>query len=436
MNRHLIISIFVLVTALNCFADLQFSGNVKPVVTVTATPSSGLECVYVLDNTEGVSISLSGNDIVKWSRFGSAGAAYAESVGTSKSIELGSDDSGYIAEVEGRSYYFWIVNYEKHKYYASELKLDPESTDCQRYVFTFIGNAKPMTYYSINGKAESINRQIELSYSTMQYDSDMHNYKTVEATKYFESINSTVYADASLIDTSFSLTGDRFMAYWGDAVSITTPEIKSMSIAAETDAEQIQRDIDNEQTVSVGALGGSAPCEIIFSAAVTDAASFYEWQLSSNQDFDQIDDRYRQTELDYTFKEYGTTYVRFFAANSDGGCEYISPTYDVTIGESSLICPNAFSPQSSPGVNDEWKVSYKSIVSFECHIFNRWGTEMFSFTDPSLGWDGKYKNKYVPAGVYYYVIKARGSDGRTYNLSGDINIITSKNTNLSNGEIY
>ena len=43
--------------------------------------------------------------------------------------------------------------------------------------------------------------------------------------------------------------------------------------------------------------------------------------------------------------------------------------------------------------------------------------------------DGKYKGKYVPAGTYYYVIKARGSDGRDYKLSGDINIINSKNIN-------
>ncbi len=29
----------------------------------------------------------------------------------------------------------------------------------------------------------------------------------------------------------------------------------------------------------------------------------------------------------------------------------------------------------------------------------------------------------APSGVYYYIIKATGSDGRQYNLSGDINII-------------
>ena len=161
----------------------------------------------------------------------------------------------------------------------------------------------------------------------------------------------------------------------------------------------------------------------------TDAAVFHEWQFALNPEFDPIDDRYTENVVNYTFRNQGTTYVRFFAADESGRCEFTGPVYQVVIGESSLLCPNAFTPESSPGVNDEWKVSYKSIVSFECHIFNRWGTEMFSFTDPSVGWDGKYKGKYVPAGTYFYVIKARGADGRDYKLSGDINIIKSKSIN-------
>ena len=120
------------------------------------------------------------------------------------------------------------------------------------------------------------------------------------------------------------------------------------------------------------------------------------------------------------------TYVRFVCANASGECEYYGPTYEISIGASSLKCPNAFSPGNADGVNDEWKVSYSSIVDFECHIFNRHGQKMTSFSDPAQGWDGKYKGKLVPAGVYYYVITARGADGKKYNLSGDINIVNYK----------
>ncbi len=51
---------------------------------------------------------------------------------------------------------------------------------------------------------------------------------------------------------------------------------------------------------------------------------------------------------------------------------------------------------------------------------------MVHLTNPSQGWDGRYKGKLVPAGVYYYVIKARGTDGKEYKKSGDINIIKYK----------
>ncbi len=118
--------------------------------------------------------------------------------------------------------------------------------------------------------------------------------------------------------------------------------------------------------------------------------------------------------------------MRFTANNADGTCEYTGPVYEVFIGESRLEIPNAFSPEATPGVNDLWKVSYKSLVSFQCHIFNRWGTEIYTSTDPSQGWDGKYRGKFVPAGVYYYIIKAKGSDGVEYERAGDINIIKYK----------
>ena len=46
----------------------------------------------------------------------------------------------------------------------------------------------------------------------------------------------------------------------------------------------------------------------------------------------------------------------------------------------------------------------------------------------SKGWDGKYKGKYVKPGVYYYVIEAKGADGKEYKKKGDINILRSTRT--------
>ena len=163
--------------------------------------------------------------------------------------------------------------------------------------------------------------------------------------------------------------------------------------------------------------------------------AFKQWQVSDNADFNYILMDFAQDEVEYTFEEAGTTYWRFYYANSDGSCEDYSETYTVNIGESGLVCPNIFSPGTTPEVNDIWKVSYKSIVDFHCWIYNRWGVLIKEFTDPSDGWDGTYRGKLVSAGVYFYVIRATGSDGKKYKLSGDINILRYERRNSGGGKM-
>ncbi len=425
MKRYVATLLFPLV-ALPAIAQLSFDGADRVPVSVTPASSTGLEAIYVAYRTEGLRLSWQEGTSVKWFRFGSSGAAYAEQISEGTSITLSSGDTGIIVETEGRSHYYWIADYSLHPFSASTLEPLAEQNDCARLQLSFTGSADRMLAYTINGRPEEINREITLEYNTLRYDSDAANFVIDPIIHKYSSINSIFSVDAPLCDTHFTLSGDRFLHAWGQIETIESSLISAAAISAETSAEQTERTNDNEQQVTGALLGGSAPCEITFNAVVSDAVAFYEWQFSTYPEFDEIDNRFNQTELTYIFRDMGTTYVRFFAADASGNCTFSSQTYEVVIGESAILCPNAFSPQSSPGVNDEWKVSYKSITSFDCHIFNRWGVELFSTKDPAVGWDGRHKGKYVPAGTYYYVIKARGADGRNYNLSGDINIINSK----------
>ena len=86
--------------------------------------------------------------------------------------------------------------------------------------------------------------------------------------------------------------------------------------------------------------------------------------------------------------------------------------------------PNAFSPNGD-GVNDIYraKTEYKSIIQFHAYIFNRWGQKLFEWTDPAEGWDGTYKGHAVKDGVYYCLVKAKGADGRVFNIRTDVNLI-------------
>ncbi len=427
---------FAIISALSAFAckaQLTFSGNVAPPVTESPDASSGLSSIYVLDNTSGVTASYtaaSSSTPVRWMRFSSLGGGYAEEVtpvrnGNVTSVTLTRDDMGYIV-VEGTSRKcYWVVNYANHPCELRGLAIAPEQ-DCMSASLVFSGNADRIVYYTVNGVPRTLSRGLTLEYTTLVFNGERNTYEQAITTQELEYLSGEVHVASPLCQTDFLLTGDRFQMAWGGGKTISSPVFEPMAVEAVTSAEQTSRTVDNEQKSSdssSGALGGSAPVEIAFSAVVTDAAIYHEWQYSPDPQFDVIDMRVNSTESTRVFNEYGTVYVRFVAGDASGLCDWVSETYTVNIGESKLECPNAFSPGASEGSNDEWKVSYKSIVSFDCHIFNRWGIEVAHLTDPSQGWDGRHNGKLVKSGGFYYVIQAEGADGKQYKLSGDINII-------------
>ncbi|MDE5979390.1 MAG: gliding motility-associated C-terminal domain-containing protein [Muribaculaceae bacterium] len=416
-----------------CKAQLTFSGNVLPPVSDTPEASSGLSAIYVIDGTAGVTASYtaaSSTTPVKWMKFSSLGGGYAQEVastqtGNVSSVTLSGDDMGYIVEEGTSRKCYWIVNYANHRCDMRGLSIAPEQ-DCMSASLTFSGSADRITYYTVNGVPRTLSRGMTLEYSNIDYNEERGVYEQSVTTQELEYLSGEIHVASPLCQTDFLLTGDRFQIAWGGGKTISSPVFEPKAVEAVTSAVQTSRTVDNEQKssdTSSGALGGSAPVEITFSAVVTDAAIYHEWQYAADPQFDVIDMRVNAVESTRVFNEYGTVYVRFVAGDASGDCEWISETYTVNIGESKLECPNAFSPGASEGSNDEWKVSYKSIVSFDCHIFNRWGIEVAHLTDPSQGWDGRHNGKLVKSGVFYYVIQAEGADGKRYKLSGDINII-------------
>jgi gliding motility-associated-like protein len=105
-------------------------------------------------------------------------------------------------------------------------------------------------------------------------------------------------------------------------------------------------------------------------------------------------------------------------------CNYVD-SITVKVSESALYAPNVFSPNGDD-VNDEFRFAFKSIVSFQCTIFNRSGKQIYSWTDPLKGWDGTYNGVPVPEGAYFYIATAKGSDNKEYKLKGDINLLRGK----------
>lgn len=433
--RYLIFTLYAISAAM-ATAAVAISGS--RVVTISPEPSTGLSAVYVVEDSSEAEAIYSGTDAssVRWYSFGSAGAAYAEQIdnvtvsGTSSSIPLSANDRGYIVESAGRQTYFWVTNYASHQPTMSAISVNLAESDCETILFDATGGFDRIYYYSINGARQQLDRQIELIYNSLEFetseDEDSGNWKQFTTTTWLPYVENTIRIVAPLCNTDFTLTGDRFLRQWDNPISFAISSYDTRRVDARTYAVQAERDADNEQNVASSGLGGSAPCIVTFRAYPTDAVVFREWQFSPTEDFNDVTYRFNEDDLTYTFTEYGTTYVRYTCADASGDCTYDGDVYTVMIGESKLLCPNAFSPHNQDGVNDLWKVSYSSLVSYECHIFNRWGKQLFSSTNPAEGWDGRVGGKFVPSGVYFYVIKAVGSDGVKYDLSGDINIIGSK----------
>lgn len=122
------------------------------------------------------------------------------------------------------------------------------------------------------------------------------------------------------------------------------------------------------------------------------------------------------------------------------GCYAISAV-DVNGNESPLstmICvdscnfyeiPNVFTPNGDD-VNDFLLAKTSALVEkVEFRLFNRAGVLVFSTTEPRLNWDGTYKGKIVPTGVYYYdceVFERRVSGLEQFHLNGFVHVITEK----------
>lgn len=422
--------------------ELSFSGSDKPVFDTVPAKSTGLDHLYVLHSAAGVSMTYTALDAaspVTWYTFGPQGGGYAEELtsgvtrdGGVSTLEQVVPNMGYILEEGTTRTYVWVVNYADYPLHLGSVTPEPAG-DCGTATLDVEGSGRDIDYYTITGVRKVLDRDIQLSYYTLRWSDESVQWEQVDTIDSQESFKSTIVVPAPLCNTAFTLAGDRFLRYWGEGQSVESDTYTTRAVDCKTTAVQAPRDKNhnNERGVVEGQLGGSAPAAITFTAYPTDAVTHYEWQQADDPNFDQITLRLNDNVVEQTFDDAGTFYWRYIGTNSDGSCQATSETYTVSIGESELLIPNIFSPGSTEGINDVWKVSYRSIVDFHCVIFNAWGNKIIELNDPSEGWDGTYKGKLVDTGVYYYVLRATGSDGKKYKKSGDINILRYKRNKVA-----
>lgn len=182
-------------------------------------------------------------------------------------------------------------------------------------------------------------------------------------------------------------------------------------------------------------FSGSAPIRASFAANPSDVGDYtphYEWRFyTEGNAANPYIIRYDEN-TDYTFTQSGTHYVVCYATFTHGtdtimfAQDYWAEVgaFRISVSESKLEMPNAFSPNGD-GINDIYKAKsgYQSIIDFHGYIFNRWGTKLYEWTDITQGWDGTYKGRDCKQGVYFCLVKAKGADGRVFNIRRDVNLL-------------
>ena len=367
------------------------------------------------------------------------------------------DGLGLYILVGERKEEFYIFDYSLYKPTITDVQVTPS---CTSTTLSLKGEIPQMTYMSSSGQQRTYVRTVSLAYTDLAWDGEAWQDSAVTmddiALRTADISLPTFYAP-----TVFTLTYEPLMEQLGltpatiSTADMVQPIAVKSNLTTQTTVRGTPEERSNEleRPTDASVLSGSAPLDILFKANPTPAVEFYQWRIYKGVEL--ITQR-REAEQRYTFTEPGSYRVVCWVSNSlcpctdssDPTCQPDSSDVVIKVSESRLRVPNVFTPNGD-GVNDEFRVEYRSLKEFHCWVYNRWGKLVYEWTDPAKGWDGNINGRPAAEGAYFYVIRAMGTDAGmddytskinygklknksdesiigVYQLSGDINLLRGK----------
>jgi gliding motility-associated-like protein len=345
--------------------------------------------------------------------------------GSTYTVHFLEDSKAYLVEVDGaKKAAVWIIDYAQHLPELHSITIHESDDRCEN-IKLVTDKTDRLVYYANNGSSIPVSRRYTITYSDLVWEQTTLNTGFVEKTKVIDVTGTDSNISAPLKNTVFTFSGDQYAGYLGILPqSIESEEYTAIASVAYIDTVVIQSESASGNWGDQDE-GYTSPLEVEFYGYSNEpSTNYYRWYIydSNNEEIFS----YRGTSTRYTFTLEGTYKVILETANTNSGCSTFSDSIIFKIKDWKLDAPNFFSPDDTPGINDEFRVAYRSINKFKCTIFNRWGNKVYEWTDPSQGWDGKYNGRYVNTGVYFYVIEFETSRGEKKVLSGDINILRKK----------
>jgi len=436
MKKNTVLLLFAWLTAMVCQAQFSASGdsNGAPFSVVPPT-STGLDKVFVYSNVSNAQITYSTNTPTDWTwyRFeqdpATATVVPAGSISTTLTetiLENAESNYGYFVQTSsGIRHYCFVISYIPAR--IDDITFTTEGDVCTNLTLKVTASVDNLVYYTSNALRKTLTREFMLSWNSVEWDGTSKTYKTITQNSTSTNLSYNWSVTAPLCDTYFTLKGDQFATYFGTSLNYTSALYKAVAVKTNALAVPQEHEGTNElDKVTVGEYpngsspSGPAPLVIDFYSLPSETAQFYEWFIFDSEDGSGTYKRYSDENLNHTFLESGKFLVKLFVNNST--CKDSASFFPV-ISESKLDCPNFFTPRSTPGENDEFRVAYRSIIQFHGTIINRWGNVLFEWTDPAKGWNGTFKGKAVSPGVYFYLIDAKGSDRLVYKKKGAINLL-------------
>lgn len=361
------------------------------------------------------------------------------------------EEGGYFLVKDGVEYSPFYVFRLKQADIAMTAELN-----CDNTVLTLTGDVEPYTYTRRNGTRGTYARTCSLDYNALAWNTEewadsaatehprLAHTVTLPFALYGPTELKLCY-DAGLRDTLEAEPACASLAVEPEDIKAVKMQLVTLGTAKENDPlgnNELERLV--EQKIEEG-KSYSGALEVAFYSNPTPAAQFYHWTIYKST---EVIATRNDKDIRYTFSDPGA--YRVVCKVNNAFCTSDSAEQIINISESYLRVPNVFTPNGD-GINDEFRVAYRSLREFHCWVYNRWGHLVYEWTDPAKGWDGNISGRPAAEGAYFYVIRALGTDAPknaayiglkavykkkklnadeavigVYQLSGDINLLRGK----------
>ena len=416
--RRMILSACLCIIAILASAQITIKGNKLPFQKIIGTDTI---TVLLFNDVSNAEIEYIGNGTtINWYKYSKGVNTFHSSF---KTI-YPEDATGYTLNVDGHETHIWVIDYKNYLpvFNSFEPENSPNS-QCINMNLLIDANIPVLSYQTFIGSQFSLPRDFSISYQTLKWDDATSTWISDPVTVPLELPANQINVPTPYGNTIFTISGDQYAAGLGiDPVTKKSSEYLTNAVISHLKTNVTSRDQqtgnnnEGDFPSSKTPINFSAPIDVQFLSNANPATQFYNWGIYKDS---KLVITRSEKEHRYSFTEAGTYQVKLTVSNSI--CSF-TDSLTVIVSESALYVPNVFTPNGD-GLNDEFRVAYKSLLTFQCWVFNRWGRQVYYWTDPMKGWDGNINGKKATPGPYFYVIKATGSDKKVYKLKGDINLL-------------